>query len=207
MNKKSFQKVSYGLYLISTKDHERSSGCVINTFAQVTSEPAQVTIAINKDNYTTQVIQESGYFTCVVLSQSATMELIGAFGFHTSKDYDKFKGFETSIDLNGIPYVKEQASARFSCKVINQMEVGSHIVFLAEVQDAEVLDDAVPMTYAYYHTVKKGMTPPKASSYNPEPAKGYRCKICGYVLESTTIPEDFICPICGRGKEELETHC
>ncbi|MEG2483552.1 MAG: flavin reductase, partial [Lachnospiraceae bacterium] len=71
--------------------------------------------------------------------------------------------------------------------------------------DAEVLDDAVPMTYAYYHTVKKGMTPPKASSYNPEPAKGYRCKICGYVLESTTIPEDFICPICGRGKEELET--
>lgn len=204
MDKKAFQKLSYGLYLISTKAGDHTAGCVVNTFAQVTSDPAQVTIAINKDNYTTSLIQESGYFTCIALSQSATMELIGAFGFHSSKDYDKFKDFKTATDANGIPYVCEQASARFSCKVSNQMDVGSHVIFLGEVQDAEILDVAVPMTYAYYHTVKKGMTPPKASSYVEEPAKGYRCKICGYILDADTIPDDFICPICGRGKEVLQ---
>ncbi|MEG0720623.1 MAG: flavin reductase family protein, partial [Lachnospiraceae bacterium] len=146
MDKKAFQKLSYGLYLISTKAGDHTAGCVVNTFAQVTSDPAQVTIAINKDNHTTSLIQESGYFTCVALSQSATMELIGTFGFHSSKDYDKFKDFKTATDANGIPYVCEQASARFSCKVSSQMDVGSHVIFLGEVQDAEILDIAVPMT-------------------------------------------------------------
>ena len=206
MDTKALWKMSYGLYIISAKNGEKAGGCVVNTMIQVTSEPLQVTVTINKENYTAGLIQESGYFTGIALAQSATMELIGAFGFQSGKDKDKFEGFETKTDLNGIPYVCSQAAARFSCKVKNTMDVGTHIVFLGEVVDAEVLSAEEPMTYAYYHTVKNGVTPPKASSYIPEPekAKGYRCKICGYILESDTIPEDFKCPICGRGKEELE---
>lgn len=204
MDNKAFFKMSYGLYLISAKGKEKTGGCVVNTLIQVTSEPLQVTVTINKENYTTSMIQESGYFTGVALSESATMDLIGAFGFKSSKDTDKFEGFQTETDVNGIPYVCEQTTARFSCKVKNSMDVGTHIVFLAEVVDAEVLSPEDPMTYAYYHKVKNGVTPPKASSYVPEEKKGYRCKVCGYILESDTIPEDFKCPICGRGKDQLE---
>lgn len=205
MDTKAFQKLSYGLYLISTKSGEKACGCVVNTLTQATSAPARVTVTINKDNFTAKALLESGVFAAVALAQSASMELIGAFGFHSSVDTDKFSGFATGADLNGIPYVKEQTVARLSCKVIDRMDAGTHYVFLADVLDAEVLDDNEPMTYSYYHLVKKGKTPPKASSYVAEPAvKGYRCKVCGYVLESDEIPGDFVCPICGQGRDQLE---
>lgn len=205
MNTKAFQKLSYGLYLISTKNGEKTAGCVVNTLTQATSSPARVTVTINKDNFTAKMLLESGVFAAVALAQSATMELIGAFGFHSSADTDKFGGFATGTDGSGVPYVKEQAVARLSCKVVDRMDAGTHYVFLADVLDAEVLEDSEPMTYSYYHLVKKGVTPPRASSYVAEPAAtGYRCKICGYVLESDAVPDDFVCPVCGQGKEQLE---
>lgn len=205
MNTKAFQKLSYGLYLISTKNEEKTAGCVVNTLTQATSSPARVTVTINKDNFTAKMLLESGVFAAVALAQSATMELIGAFGFHSSADTDKFGGFATGTDGSGVPYVKEQAVARLSCKVVDRMDAGTHYVFLADVLDAEVLEDSEPMTYSYYHLVKKGVTPPRASSYVAEPAaRGYRCKICGYVLESDAIPDDFVCPVCGQGEEQLE---
>ena len=201
---KAFQKITYGVYLVSSRCGDISSGCVVNTLTQVTTSPAQVTIAINKQNYTTEIIRKSGRFTAVVLSQSAMMELIGRFGFHCSRDTEKFESFRTRVDESGVPFVCEQASARFSCKVVSSMDAGTHIIFLGEVEAAEVLDSTGPMSYAYYHQIKHGVTPPRASVYQPEPAKGYRCRICGYVLDSDTVPDDFVCPICGRGKEHLE---
>ena len=201
---KAFQKITYGVYLVSSRCGDISSGCVVNTLTQVTTSPAQVTIAINKQNYTTEIIRKSGRFTAVVLSQSAMMELIGRFGFHCSRDTEKFESFRTRVDESGVPFVCEQASARFSCKVVSSMDAGTHIIFLGEVEAAEVLDSTGPMSYAYYHQIKNRVTPPRASVYQPEPAKGYRCRICGYVLDSDTVPDDFVCPICGRGKEHLE---
>lgn len=198
MDQKAFFKLSYGLYLISSSHEGKAAGCVVNTFAQVTSSPARVTVAVNKENFTTGVIQKSGRFEAVVLAQSAPMELIGLFGFHTSADTDKFSGFQVKVDENGVPYVCEQVTARFQCRVIGEMDAGTHLVFLAEVEEAEVLSGEEPLTYAYYHQVKKGLTPPKASSYQPKPVKGFRCKICGYVLEAEELPEGFTCPICGR---------
>lgn len=202
---KAFQKMTYGLYIVSSRQGDVSAGCVVNTLSQVTVEPTQMTIAINKDNYTTQIIQQSGLFTAVVLSQSAMMELIGKFGFQCSRDVEKFEGFQTRVDENGVPFVSEQAVARFSCKVVNSLDLGTHILFVGEVQAAELLGCGEnPMSYAYYHKIKNGLTPPKASVYQPAPTKGYRCKICGYILEDSTLPEGFVCPVCGRGKEHME---
>ena len=204
MNLKAFEKINYGLYIVSSAYQGKVAGCVINTLAQATASPAKCIITINKENYTTGIIQKSGLFTAVALAQSVDMGLIGTFGFHSSADTDKFAGQAFKTDENGIPYICRQTVARYSCKVLDSMDAGTHIVFLGEVLDAEILKDEAPMSYAYYHQVKRGITPPKASSYRPEEVKGYRCQICGYVLESDTIPGDFICPICGRGKEFLE---
>lgn len=203
MDLKAFEKMSYGLYLVSTKQGKEISGCIVNTLVQATTDPIQMIVVIHKDNYTAQLVEQSGVFAAVALSQSATMELIGKFGLQTSQEVDKFKGLKTREDINGIPYVYEQAVARYSCKVVDQMDAGSHIVFLGEVVDSEVLGGMCPMTYSYYDKIKNGLTPPKASSYHKEPTSGYRCKICGYVLESKEIPECFECPVCGRGKEYL----
>ncbi len=201
---KAFFNMSYGLYLISSTFNGKSAGCTVNTLTQVTAIPERMTVAVHKDNYTTELIEKSGYFTGVVLAQDATMELIGGFGFKSSRDTDKFAPFRTAVDENGVSYVSEQVLSRFSCKVIDKVDIGTHILFVGEVVSAERLADGEPMTYAYYHKVKNGVTPPKASSYQPPTVKGFRCKICGYVLESDTLPADYICPICRKGPEFFE---
>ena len=165
MDKKAFFKLSYGLYIITTAYDGKNSGCVVNTFTQVTSEPAKVSVAINKNNFTKQQIEKSGSFSAVVLSQDADIKLIGTFGFRSSADTDKFAGLPTKQDAHGNPYVTQSTAARFTCKVIDMVDVGSHVLFIAEVEDAEVLSDAEPMTYSYYHQIKKGTTPKNAPSY------------------------------------------
>jgi len=205
MDSKAFYQLTYGLYIISSADKGKAAGCIVNTLAQVTSKPAHMSVAINKDNYTTQLIKSSGIFAAVVLAQEVSMNLIGEFGFKSSKDTNKFLHYQTKNDENGIPYVTEQTLAHYSCKVVDQLDLGSHIMFIGEVTQAEVLAEGTPLTYAYYQTVKKGGTPKNAPSYKEEPAKkGYRCTICGYIHEADTLPADFICPICKATADQFE---
>ena len=219
MDTKAFRSLSYGLYIVTATDGGKNSGCVVNTFGQVTSKPAQVSVAINKENFTCKVVESAGVFEASVLTQSATMELIGRFGFRSSADTDKFADTAHSTDELGIPYVTEHAAARFRVKVVNQVDLGTHILFIGQVEQAERLSDEAPMTYAYYHEVKGGKTPPKASSYEqpsaqdeeaapaqpeaeaPAPRYGWQCKICGHIVETDELPDDFKCPLCGMGKE------
>lgn len=230
IDKKAFHALSYGLYIISSEADGQAAGCVANTFQQVTSAPLQVSVALNKENVTTGVIQKSGRLAAVCLAETATMELIGTFGFRSSADEDKFASFKTEHDEAGVPYVAEQAVARFSAHVVQEVDLGTHIMFIAEVDEAEAFGGD-PMTYAYYHAVKGGKTPPKASSYlgpddkesssssdakaeapdaagSDAPAPGmrfaWRCTICGHIEYVDELPDDFECPICGMGKDMFE---
>ncbi|WP_251198383.1 flavin reductase [Anaerotardibacter muris] len=223
IDKNAFRNLSYGLYLISSVKDGRPVGCVVNTFAQVTSDPPQVSIAINKDNYTTQGILESGMFEVVVLHKDAPMEVIGTFGFHCSKDFDKFVDIETKVSSQGITYVAEAGCAHFSVKVNQQLDLGTHIFFVGDVIEADIIGEIEPMTYAYYHEVKGGRTPKNASSFStdaleaeagsaPEAASsgkkttriGWRCQLCGYIEFVDELPEDFVCPVCGATREFFE---
>lgn len=217
IDKTAFRSLTYGLYIISSERDGKSVGCVVNTFAQVTSEPAQVSVAINKENYTTEGIRATGAFEAVALSESAPMELIGTFGFHSSSDTDKFAACQSAASGQGLQYVSEHVAAHFSVKVSQELDLGSHILFVGEVVEAESFADEAPMSYAYYHQVKGGKTPPKASSYNggdddaaeaPAAADGpkyaWRCTICGHIEYMDELPEDFTCPVCGVGRELFE---
>ncbi|MDO4399420.1 MAG: flavin reductase [Coriobacteriia bacterium] len=217
VDRKAFFSLSYGVYVISAVDAGKQAGCIVNTFNQVTSSPARVSVTVNKENFTTGVILASGRFEASVLAQSAPMELIGRFGFKSSADIDKFAETEYALDEAGVPYVTEHVVAHIGARVIETVDVGTHMLIVGEVEDAAVLSNEEPMTYAYYHEVKGGKTPPKASSYTPdepeaapaaEPAPaariGWKCKICGYVVEMDELPEDFKCPICGMGREMFE---
>ena len=189
MDYHAFDKLSYGLYIVSSEAGGKAAGCIVNTLGQVTVFPVQVAVTINKENQTTRTILESGKFSATVLAESASMELIGRFGFQCSRDVDKFAGFAWARDINGVPYVTEQCAARFACTVVNEVDLGTHILFVARVDDWAVLDDVPQMTYDYYHAVKKGLTPPKASSYRPpeEKVTGWRCTVCGYIYELSLI--------------------
>ena len=226
IDRKAFRSLSSGLYLITSRLGDRKMGCVVNTFLQVASEPPTVTVALNKDNATTQAVLESGRYAATVLAQDAPFELIGAFGFHTSTDTDKFADCDYAVDDAQIPYVTAHGLARFSVKVTETIDVGTHYLFVGTVEESEVLASGEPLTYAYYHAVKGGKTPPKAASYNPEDAAedaaptpaepatsdasakriGWRCMICGYVEEGYPdgLPEDYQCPICGAPRDMFE---
>lgn len=170
INTKAFRSLSYGVYIISASNGSKKAGCVVNTFQQLTSAPARVSVTINKENATTSVVLESGRFEANVLAESAPMELIGLFGFQSSNDVDKFAETTHAIDDAGVPYLNEHVVAHFGARVIETVDVGSHYLVVGEVEEAEVLSSEAPMTYAYYHQVKGGKTPPKASSYEPEEA-------------------------------------
>ncbi len=218
VDRKAFFSLSYGVYIVSAKDGDKVAGCIVNTFNQVTSAPARVSVAVNKENFTTGVILASGRFEASVLAQDAPMELIGRFGFKSSADIDKFAETAHAVDAAGVPYVTETVVAHFGARVVSVVDVGTHMLIVGEVEEAEVLSDAAPMTYAYYHEVKGGKTPPKASGYVPDEPEAqaeaapaatatriaWKCKICGAVVEMDELPEDFKCPICGMGREVFE---
>lgn len=168
MDFKAFEKLTCGLYIVSTACDGQKAGCIVNTVTQVTAIPPQVMVAIHKDNTTTEVLQKAGVFHITALTEQAPLPLIGRFGYRSSKEIDKFAEFETLVDANGCPYTPVGAAAHFTCKLVQQCDVGTHILFIGEVEDAQPLSEDTPMSYSYYHTVKKGMTPPRASSYQPK---------------------------------------
>lgn len=258
IDRKAFHSLSYGLYIVCAKDAAgMKAGCVVNTFAQVSSDPMMVSVSLNKDNATTEAIRQSGQYNVSVLSQRATMELIGRFGFRSSKDVDKFSDSSYEVCSRGIPYIKDECVSVFCVEVREIVDVGSHEMFIGEVKEAAVFNNDIPLTYSYYHEVLKGKTPPKAVSYvatdeesmvsthkdpksayaamastpddvsendtfdkvdtvadeqmgdrscagEVKPRYGWRCSLCGYIVELDELPDDFTCPMCGMGREYFE---
>ncbi len=197
MDTKAFFKLSYGLYIVTSKNNDEESGCVINTMTQVTAEPAQVCVTLNKENYTTQIIQKSGVLNVSVLLDDVSMDTIRQFGFQCGRDVNKFEGIKWDVDQNGVKYLTQESAAMFVCKVNKTVDVGTHLMFICEVLDAKTLDEGEVLTYAAYHNKKNGTTPKNAPSYVEEKDKtGWRCDVCGFIYEGDVLPEGYICPVC-----------
>ena len=211
MDRKVFRNLSYGVYVVTSKDNDRNVGCIANSIMQVTSNPSTIAISINHDNYTNKVIKESKKFGVSILKETSDPKIIGTFGFKTSRDTNKFD--EVSFkEINEIP-VLEETCGYMICKVINTMESETHTVFLGEVILADDYKNENPMTYKYYHEKLKGSSPKNAPTYeeksdnvskNDNKTKKWKCSICGYEYEGEDIPDDFVCPICGVGKENFK---
>lgn len=202
MDKSALYKMSNGLYLISSKTTAARGGCIINTLEQVTSSPEQLIAAVNKNNYTSELIIASGMFSATVITENIDMNIIADFGFRSGRDVDKFADYEVLTDKNGMPYIKGGMAARYSLTVRETVDVGTHLIFIGALDDAEVLDSTPVMTYAHYHQVKNGTTPKNASSYQEKPEEsGYRCSVCGYIARTESLPDDYICPVCKHPRE------
>ena len=210
MNKKALFDLSYGVYIVSTLDGDRPTGCVANSAMQITSEPATIAVSINHDNYTNSCIEKTGKFALSILSEQSDAGLIGTFGFQSGKDVNKFDGVDAQVQSE-ISVIKDSCGY-IVCKVIDKMETSTHTVFLGEVIDADVLEKADAMTYAYYHKVVKGKSPKNAPTYIPEEEikqEGkWMCGVCGYTYSGDVpfeeVPESYVCPICKQPKSVFE---
>ena len=199
---KTMQKFSYGLFVLSAQADGKDNGCIINTAAQLTSSPNRINIAVNKANHTHDMIMATGMFNISFLSEKTSFDTFKRFGFQSGRDTDKFEGFESSVarSANGLSYVTEGTNAFMSAKVVDSYDYGSHTLFVAEVTEAQILNTDPSVTYAYYFDHIKPKPQPKIE----EEKHGYVCKICGYVYEGDTLPDDFICPLCKHGADDFE---
>lgn len=166
MNRNALFQLSYGVYVVSTWDEGKATGCTANSAMQITSEPATVAVSIHHDNYTNQCIKNSGRFAISVLGENSDPSIIGTFGFRSGRDCNKFEGVEHAI--KGYLPVVADACAYIACEVIDSMETETHTVFLGKITDADVMKQDKPMTYAYYHEVIKGKSPKNAPTYQAE---------------------------------------
>lgn len=165
MNTTALYKIGYGLYIVSSHKGNKINGQTANTVFQITSEPPTLAVSINKSNLTHEYISESRVFSASVLRRDTPLSFIGNFGFKSGRDTDKFEGIHYRTGTSGAPVVLDNAVAYMEVKVKDEIDVGTHTIFLGEVVDADVLSDEPVMTYEYYHQVKRGTTPKTAPSY------------------------------------------
>jgi len=223
MEPKALYKISYGLYIITSKKGDQINGQTANALIQVTAEPPAIAVGLNKKNLTHEFIKESKVFAVSILSQDTPLNFIGKFGFKSGRDINKFDQVNYKPGKTGAPVVLDNTLACLEVKVTQEMDVGTHTIFVGEVVESEMLRDGEPMTYAYYHQVKRGTTPKTAPTYRKEEKKPaaakYQCTICGYTYDPEKgdpdgdiapgtpfedIPDSWTCPVCGASKDQFE---
>lgn len=222
-------KVSYGLYIVSSGNKEIRNGFISNTVFQVTAEPPKFAACCSKDNYTAEIIQKTGAFSVSILNQDTNSQLIGKFGYKSGRDTNKFEGTDFITRETGVPIVLNDTIAWLECEVKDTLDVGTHLLFIGEVIQSEILDkEAEPLTYDWYRKVKKGMAPKNAPTYvdkskleqkeTKDSKVLYRCPACGYIydpdkgdptsgIEPGTsfedLPDNWLCPLCGTEKGDF----
>ena len=210
MDNKALYNLSYGVFVLGTalKDGggntTQINACITNTCFQAANSPVRIAISVIKQNLTCHMIEKSGVFALSVLDSSCDFEIIKRFGYQRGRDVNKFDGFEYKTDSNGCPYLTSKICSVLECRVLDQLDLGTHMLFVAEVTDAKVTSQNEPLTYDHYQAEIK---PKKSSQNNAGSEKkivGWRCKICGYVYEGSDLPNDFECPLCGHPAEDFE---
>ena len=197
MKNSAFLNLTYGLFVVTTRDGGRDNGCVTNTVIQVTTDPNRIAVAVNKSNRTHDMICRSGVMNVSILSEKASFETFVHWGFRSGAEVDKTIGVELSRAENGVVYVTEGVNGVISARVAMEVDLGTHTLFVADVVDDWVLNDDASATYAFYHAHIKPKREVRRS-------RGWICTVCGYVYEGEEIPEDFECPVCGHPASDFE---
>lgn len=198
MDPKALYKITYGLYLLSTRSYGQDNACIINTVVQVADNPVRIAISVNKGNKTHDMIMESGRFNLSSLTTKTPFSLFQRFGMQSGRDVNKFIGFEdVERAQNGIYRLSAFANAYLSCKLLRTVDLGSHTLFITELEEAQVLSDEPACTYGYYQSdIKPKPQQPKK--------KGWVCTVCGHVHEGDELPDDYVCPLCKHGREDFQ---
>ena len=227
----SLFNLSYGMCIVSSKSDGKINGCIVNTVFQITPEPAMIAVSVNKQNLTHEYIANSKIFAISILAEGTPMEFTGKFGFRTGRDTDKFHGINYKLGITKTPIVLDNTVGFIEAEVIEAIDVETHTLFIARIMACETIDESkVPMTYNYYRDIKGGRTPRTAATYiakKPETKskqgakkmKKFKCLMCGYIYDPSvgdpdngisagtafeSLPDDWVCPECGVGKEEFE---
>jgi flavin reductase (DIM6/NTAB) family NADH-FMN oxidoreductase RutF/rubredoxin len=219
INYEALYGISYGLYIVSSGNSERANGFISNTVFQITAQPPQFAICSNRNNFTSELIADTGFFAVSILETNTPADMFSDFGYKSGRDIDKLKGRNIIYTANGVPVVTDHCISYLECRVFSTIDVGTHLMFLGTLLHSEFINAALdPITYQYYREVKKGLSPKNAPTYvdlsahtaaaHSAPAAEYKCEVCGYIYNESDedtpfadLPADWHCPLCGVEKE------
>lgn len=201
---KAIFNISYGLFVLVARQGEKDNACIINVAQQITSDPLQLAICINKQNLTHDMVLHTLKFNLCPLSEEATMKPFQHFGFQSGKTVDKFAECEVELRTdNGLRYLPKYINSVISCVVTKSIDLGTHTLFIAMPMEAKVLTDSPSITYAYYQEHIKPK-PSNTQTLETSNKKKWVCEVCGYVYEGDELPDDFVCPLCKHGKSDFK---
>lgn len=226
MDPNVLHNISYGMYIVASAKGGAMNGQVVNTLVQVTNAPVTIAVSINKKNLTHEFIAASGRFSVSILAEETPLKFIGRFGFKSGRTEDKFAGLTYTAAASGCPIVLDHALGYLEARVITSFDCMTHTLFLGEVAESKILRVGRPMTYDYYHQVKRGTTPESAPTFIKDEASGtrevpmqkYRCVVCNYIYDPAVgdpdggitpgtpfekIPDTWVCPVCGADKSQF----
>jgi flavin reductase (DIM6/NTAB) family NADH-FMN oxidoreductase RutF/rubredoxin len=214
-------KVSYGLYVVCSGDKINGNGFISNTVFQVTSEPPKFAACCNKNNFTADLIKKTGVFSVSILNKDTSPDIFGRFGYKSGKDLNKLQGMKIKYGQTGVPVLLNDSIAWLECKVTETFDVGTHLMFIGELVQAEIIDEEKePITYLYYRQVRKGVAPKNAPTYIDKSklvgkdkvvaTKKFKCTACGYIYDEAVekvkfadLPDSWVCPVCGSEKDDF----
>ena len=198
MDTNALFKIGYGLYVLSAKEDDKDNACILNSIMQVTSDPCQIAVCVNKNNYTCGMIQRTKKLNISILAEGVSFDVFKNFGYQSGKNIDKFEKFsDVKRSPNGLLYITQDTNAFLSAWVKQEIDLGTHIMFIAQLVEAQILSEKPTVTYDFYQKNIKPKT-------QPTEKKGWRCKICGFIYEEEVLPPDYICPICKHGAVDFE---
>ena len=198
LDPKALFKIGYGLYVVTSNDGKKDNALIVNTVSQLTDAPLlRVAVNISKLNYSHEIIKKTGVLNVNCLNNEAPFSVFQSYGFRSGKDVNKFEGEEVMRSENGLVVLQNYINAFISLKVDNYVDLGTHGLFICSVTESKIINNIETMTYNYYQANVK----PKP---NTEKKKGFVCKVCGYVYEGDTLPEDIVCPLCKHGAADFE---
>ena len=189
--------IGYGLYAVTCSDGSKDNGLIVNTVTQITNAPNRVAVCINKQNYSHHVIRQTGIMNVNCLSVDAPFSIFETLGFQSGRTVNKFEHLPVLRADNGLAFLPKYINSFLSLKVEQYIDLDTHGMFICSVTEARVISDQETMTYSYYQAHVK----PKPAT---EGKKGWVCKVCGYVYEGESLPEDFVCPLCKHGAADFE---
>ncbi len=163
-DQRALWSITYGLFVVTSAFEGRMNGQIANTVFQVTAEPPRIAVALNKENYTHELVSKSGAFGVSILCDSAPLKFIGKFGFRSGRDFDKLDGVDFFVNSLGIPCVTENAVSVIEARILDKLDAGTHTVFLADVTGGRLIKEEKPLTYAEYRA-RKGKVPKTAPTY------------------------------------------
>lgn len=204
LNRKAFSCINYGLFLVSAAGVENPQGCIVNSLHQVTSSmPPMFSLTVNKSNETFKAIEATGCFSALVLAKDTPKELVNLFGYKSGRVGNKFEGYETDVDENGSPYLKGYGLARFACKVVEKLDLGSYMLYIAQCSEAELLSNGLALTLDD-HREKGNSTPPTATVIRTtDEVPSWQCSVCGYIAYKDELPDGYKCPLCRADKDKF----